>query len=317
MVFIAKWKFDATLAGVILAWFAVGRAIFPGPDLSVFLTQASAALAFLFFSTALSLGPLSRLWRPAIKLIYNRRHLGVTTWALAAFHATLVMHYGVNWKPANFFVTMPGERFLGVPFPLYGVAAFAILSAMAITSWDYFLHVWGPAGWKRLHMAAYAAYGLLVIHALTRLASDEGPIPAKLAVPFFAVVGIVVALHLTAAFKEARADRVAAARPDGLVPLGDFSDLAEGEARPAFVGSERLAVVRFGGRLYALSNVCPHQNGPLGEGRVRDGYLECPWHGYQFDPRTGQSPPGFSDLVQTYSIVTIDGTTYLAPYGVA
>ena len=122
MPFTPKWKFDAVLAVVILVWFLGGRAIFRGPDTSVFLTQASATLAFLFLSAALCLGPLSRLWRPATHLIYNRRHLGVTTWGLAAFHGVLVMHHGVHWKPAGFFLTLPGERFLGVPFPIYGVA---------------------------------------------------------------------------------------------------------------------------------------------------------------------------------------------------
>ena len=52
-------------------------------------------------------------------------------------------------------------------------------------------------------------------------------------------------------------------------------------------------------------------NGPLGEGAVRDGYLEGPWHGYQFDPRTGLGPPGFSDRVPTYPIATIAGITDL------
>lgn len=311
MRFTPKWKFDSALAAVIVVWFAGGRALFPRPDLSVFLTEASGALAFLFLSAALALGPLSRLWRPATRFIYNRRHLGVTTWALAAFHATLVLHYGVNWKPANFFLTLPGERFLGVPFPLYGAAALAILTAMAVTSWDHFLHAWGPAAWKRLHMAVYVGYGLVVIHVLVRLASEPGPLPLKLTTPFFLAVTSVVGLHLAAALKEARADRASPAREDGLIALGDFSDLPEGAARAVFAGVERIAVVRFHGQLYALSNVCPHQNGPLGEGRVRDGYLECPWHGYQFDPRTGQSPPGFSDFVPTYAIVTLGDTTYL------
>jgi len=36
-----------------------------------------------------------------------------------------------------------------------------------------------------------------------------------------------------------------------------------------------------------------------------------PWHGYQFDPRTGLGPPGFSDHVPTYPLVTIEGITYL------
>ncbi len=131
--------------------------------------------------------------------------------------------------------------------------------------------------------------------------------------PFFTVVGTVAALHVAAALKEAPRDRAAAARADGLVPLGDFSWLPEGQATTASAGGERLAIVRFEGALYALSNVCTHQNGPLGEGCVREGYLECPWHGYQFDPRTGESPPGFDDRVPTYRIVTVDGITYLKP----
>jgi sulfoxide reductase heme-binding subunit YedZ len=311
MTFTPKWKFDAVVAAIILVWFIGGRLLFHGPDLSVFLTQASAALAFLFLSATLSLGPLARLWRPATHFIFNRRHLGVTTWALAVSHATLVMHYGAKWKPSNLLIALPEERFLGVPFPLFGAVALGILTVMAATSWDYFFHAWSAPVWKRLHMLVYAAYGLLVIHALTRFASDAGPISWRIAVPFFAVVGTVAALHVAAALKEAPKDRAGQSRADGLVPLGDFSWLTEGQATTASTGEERIAIVRFEGALYALSNVCTHQNGPLGEGCVRDGYLECPWHGYQFDPRTGQAPPGFSDSVPIFSIVTIEGVTYL------
>ncbi len=152
MTFTAKWKFDTVPAAIVLVWFIGGRLLFRGPDLSVFLTQGSAALAFLFLSATLSLGPLARLWRPATHFIFNRRHLGVTTWALGVFHATLVMHYGAKWKPSNLLVTLPEERFLGLPFPLFGAAALLILTAMAATSWDYFLHAWGAPVWKRLHM---------------------------------------------------------------------------------------------------------------------------------------------------------------------
>jgi nitrite reductase/ring-hydroxylating ferredoxin subunit len=93
--------------------------------------------------------------------------------------------------------------------------------------------------------------------------------------------------------------------------LGTFTDLPEGRARTVHVNGERIAVVRKNGALWAISNVCPHQNGPLGEGVVRDGYLECPWHGYQFDPCTGLGPPGFTDSVPTYRLVTKGSQTYL------
>jgi hypothetical protein len=86
----------------------------------------------------------------------------------------------------------------------------------------------------------------------------------------------VAVLHLAAALKEARRDRPSPVDGDGLVFLGTFADLPEGRAAIVHVDGERVAVVRKNDALWAISNVCPHQNGPFGEGRVRDGYLECP-----------------------------------------
>jgi nitrite reductase/ring-hydroxylating ferredoxin subunit len=125
------------------------------------------------------------------------------------------------------------------------------------------------------------------------------------------VAAVVAALHVTAALKEARGDRPAPAAGEGLILLGTFTELPEGRATTVHVNGERIAIVRKDGALYALSNVCPHQNGPLGEGLVRDGYLECPWHGYQFDPKTGLGPPGFTDSVPTYELITRGKQTYL------
>lgn len=305
-----KWKFDAVLAAVVAVWFFGGRALFGGSDIDVFLVQASAFLTFLFLSAAIGLGPLARLWRPATRLIYNRRHLGVTTWALAAFHASIVMHYGNNWKPANLLEVLPGQTVLRIPFTLFGVGAFTVLTAMALTSWDHFLHAWTPPRWKRLHMCVYGAYGLVVVHFTARFVGNPPVAWRPLGLLWLVALGIA-GLHLAAAIKEARGDRPAPAAADGLVLLGTFTDLPEGRARTVHVNGERVAVVRKDGQLWAISNVCPHQNGPLGEGVVREGYLECPWHGYQFDPCTGLGPPGFADAVPRYELVTKRGKTYL------
>jgi len=308
--FTPKWKFDAVLAAIVAVWFFGGRAIWSGPDLDVFLVKATALLAFLFLSVAISLGPLARLWRPATHFIYNRRHLGVTTWALAVFHAAVVMHYGNEWNPANLLEVMPGQVFLRIPFTLFGVAALTILTVMALTSWDYFLHAWTPRGWKRLHMAVYGGYALIVVHFTARFVG-EPPARWRPLVLLWLIALVVAALHLTAAIKEARGDRPAPAGADGLILLGTFTDLEEGRAVTVYVNGERIAVVRKDGALWAISNVCPHQNGPLGEGVVRNGYLECPWHGYQFDPYTGLGPPGFSDSVPRYDLLTKGNQTYL------
>mgnify|MGYP003753304843 CR=1 FL=1 len=48
-----------------------------------------------------------------------------------------------------------------------------------------------------------------------------------------------------------------------------------------------------------MHNVCKHQMGPLGEGKIIDGCITCPWHGYQYLPANGQSPPPFTEMVKT------------------
>ena len=73
---------------------------------------------------------------------------------------------------------------------------------------------------------------------------------------------------------------------------------------------ERVAVFRYGDKLSALANVCAHQNGPLGEGRIMDGCVTCPWHGFQYRPEDGCSPPPFTEKVATYRL-KLDGRRIL------
>ncbi|HEU5217822.1 MAG TPA: Rieske (2Fe-2S) protein, partial [Gemmatimonadales bacterium] len=76
---------------------------------------------------------------------------------------------------------------------------------------------------------------------------------------------------------------------------------------------ERIAVFRDGSRVGALTNLCAHQNGPLGEGRIIDGCITCPWHGYQYRPESGVSPPPFDDKVPTYNLAVEAGRVLVDP----
>ena len=54
------------------------------------------------------------------------------------------------------------------------------------------------------------------------------------------------------------------------------------------VAEEQIfAIFNVEGTLRALDGVCPHQGGPLGEGRLEGCRVTCPWHGWQFDVETG------------------------------
>jgi nitrite reductase/ring-hydroxylating ferredoxin subunit len=89
--------------------------------------------------------------------------------------------------------------------------------------------------------------------------------------------------------------------------VGAAAAVPEGRAVTAVVAGERVAVFRHEGRLSCVSAVCRHQNGPLGEGRIIDGCITCPWHGYQYRPDSGTSPPPFTDTIPTFNLRVHDG----------
>jgi thiamine pyrophosphate-dependent acetolactate synthase large subunit-like protein/nitrite reductase/ring-hydroxylating ferredoxin subunit len=86
---------------------------------------------------------------------------------------------------------------------------------------------------------------------------------------------------------------------------------ADGRVRSVVVDGRSIALARCGARLGALENRCPHQGGPLGEGSIEKGLLRCPWHGYDYDPITGQPPEGFSDSVTSYPVDERDDGVYV------
>lgn len=77
------------------------------------------------------------------------------------------------------------------------------------------------------------------------------------------------------------------------------------------VSGERVAVFRDDQRIMAVSNVCQHQNGPLGEGRIIDGMITCPWHGYQYLPENGCSPPPFTEKIPTFQVQIREGSIWV------
>ena len=78
-------------------------------------------------------------------------------------------------------------------------------------------------------------------------------------------------------------------------------------------GSDPVAIFRHEGRLSAVTNLCAHQNGPLGEGAVLDGCITCPWHGFQYRLADGCAPPPYTEKLATYRLKLEDGTVLLDP----
>ncbi|MEA2024599.1 MAG: thiamine pyrophosphate-binding protein [Actinomycetota bacterium] len=82
----------------------------------------------------------------------------------------------------------------------------------------------------------------------------------------------------------------------------DADDLGTNEVKAITAGGRSVCLARTEAGLSALDNRCPHQGGPLGEGTIEDGWLICPWHGYEYDPVTGAPPGGYDDAVTPYPI---------------
>ena len=86
---------------------------------------------------------------------------------------------------------------------------------------------------------------------------------------------------------------------------------ADGRVRSVTVDGRSIALTRCDRALGALENRCPHQGGPLGEGSIEKGLLRCPWHGYDYDPLTGQPPGDFADTVSAYDIEEREDGVYV------
>lgn len=80
--------------------------------------------------------------------------------------------------------------------------------------------------------------------------------------------------------------------PDNFIIVANDSDLAEGETFRADVQGNIITIARFDGQLFAFQEFCTHRFGPLSEGCLSNGEVECPWHRSRFDLRTGRVTHG-------------------------
>ncbi len=268
------------------------------PSDEVLLLRATAVAAYLLLHLILCIGPLCRLDRRFLPLLYNRRHMGVTMFLLALLHALLAVGYyhgfGVISPLHSLLVSNTQYRSISAfPFETLGLIALLILFLMAATSHDFWLKNLTPRLWKSLHMGVYFAWALLVMHvALGVLQSERHPLFVALVVVGVAVVAV---LHIAAGRKQTTRQTCREA------------DIPESRAVALDTPAGRVAVYKHQGKLFALSNTCAHQGGPISEGKIVGGCVTCPWHGYQYQPHDGCSPPPFTEKIATHPVRVVAG----------
>ena len=316
-----KRRYDATILIGVIGYLAVfvgsGFLIDPNATVETLTIRAFGTCAALLLHVVLAIGPLCRLDARFLPLLYNRRHLGVTTFLVALVHGafSLIQFHALGDVNPLVSILVTSSEYASLtsfPFQQLGLVALVILFLMAATSHDFWLRSLSPPVWKALHMLVYVAYALIIAHvALGTLQAERG-----IVLPFTLFTGMVVVLglHVAAAVREARRDvdlsRAAAA---GFVDVCAAADLVDRRGQTVCLSGERVAIFRYDGEVSAVSNVCKHQNGPLGEGKIVGDCIVCPWHGYEYEPASGRAPAPFTERLATFPVRVISGRVLVNP----
>jgi nitrite reductase/ring-hydroxylating ferredoxin subunit len=317
-----KWRYDAImLAGVgLFLWVFVNFT----PDVldhdqpinpQIHNARAFGACAFMMLTVILCIGPAARLDTRFLPLLYNRRHFGVMTAFVALSHSGYILNWYFNFSSTDKYVGLlyantSFGQVAGFPFEVFGIVALICLLILAATSHDFWLKFLTPPVWKRLHYLIYVAYFAVAAHV--SLGILQGQKNHVFTVLFILGAGAVMVLHLAAWIAERR--DTGGAKDGAWVTVGPTSDMREGRARIArLANGDRVAVFVMQGKLSAIANACAHQNGPLGEGKIIDCLVTCPWHGFQYDVRSGRSPAPFTEMVPTYRLRIAGGIVEVHP----
>jgi nitrite reductase/ring-hydroxylating ferredoxin subunit len=179
---------------------------------------------------------------------------------------------------------------------------------MAATSHDFWNTNLGPGVWKAIHMGVYIAYVLLVAHIMLGVIQFEKH-PLYVVLMSMGVL-TVSGLHLFAGFKSRL--RPVLSQSGTWLRVATAADFIDGRGkivRP--LEGESIAIFRNKNKISAISNVCRHQGGPLGEGRIIDDCVTCPWHGFQYRLEDGTSPEPFTEKISTYKTKIVDGVVFV------
>ena len=88
-----------------------------------------------------------------------------------------------------------------------------------------------------------------------------------------------------------------------LVKIAETKDVAPGTGKVVDAEGRSIALFNVAGTFHAIDNTCTHEGGPLGEGALVGEVVTCPWHGTEFNVRTGEVlGPLTKEGVQSYPV---------------
>ena len=87
-----------------------------------------------------------------------------------------------------------------------------------------------------------------------------------------------------------------------LTKVAKTSEIAPGTGKVVEAGGKTVAIFNCEGTFYAIDNTCKHRGGPLGEGSLSSTTVTCPWHGWEYDVKTGECAMDPSIKVQKFDV---------------
>ena len=94
-----------------------------------------------------------------------------------------------------------------------------------------------------------------------------------------------------------------------LIPQSQLPQNNEAQNFPC--DGKMICIANVWGKITAMDNECLHQGGSLGQGTIENGKVVCPWHGWQYDPKTGV-PVDHPELkLKTYPIKVENGELFI------
>jgi len=325
-----KIIYDALLLILLLlgliTYVGVSIILYPGMTAETLALRGTAFLSLFLLHFVLAIGPLARLFSACMPLLYNRRHLGVTLFCVALTHGLLALiqfhGFGDTFPLLSVFTSYAGDfgalfrnpsGWGVIPFEPFGFVALIIFYFLAISSHDFWLRLFGASTWKTMHTLLYVAYGMVLVHvAFGFLQSERHYLyPATLLAAGLVLFGLHIAAHQKG--KSERSATLAQDEGEGFVRACTTDMLHPGRGTVVRIGKKKIAFFLHEGRVYAVGNTCRHQGGPIGEGRILNGCITCPWHGWEYRPEDGESPPPFNEHVPTYAVKVVGGDVLVRP----
>ncbi|OGL73189.1 hypothetical protein A3E39_00245 [Candidatus Uhrbacteria bacterium RIFCSPHIGHO2_12_FULL_60_25] len=235
-----------------------------------------------------------------------QKHVPWKTWAVV--HAAVFIVYLIEIWIVTGIWKLAGD----VPAWTYPAFATFIVFWVLVAPWGFAPRLFKVLnGWKQLHVLVYVAYASVVLHVYFGRAQVQGPWAEWTVLGLFALVLGSHTAGWVRNWNEQGAWSVVRSASDGWTDVCAISDLQPGEGRRVDVNGFPIALFLHEGRVLAFFGYCAHQKGPLWQGKIVQGFLTCPWHGWQYSVKDGKGPEGLHDQVPFYETKVEGGRVFV------